>query len=116
MTKIPNKSKKHPVCVNLYAIRDVKQPRFFQLFEAPNHEVAKRQFAQMMVHDGNTPIASIADFELWHLADYDHTDGQIDPLESPEFLIGGLEAYSAVKSTVDNLYANDRIKSVSISD
>ena len=95
MSKKPNKQKLHPACVNLYAIRDVKQPRFFAIFESPNHDVAIRQFtAQITSDDAKNMIAAAADFELWHLGDYDHVDGQIDPLPQNEFIVSGSEIVS----------------------
>ncbi len=80
-----NKDKKRPICLNLYAIKDIKQPRYFPPYPAANDALAIRSF-KAEVNGTGLVSANYEDFELWCLGDFDPLDGQIDTETDPIFI------------------------------
>lgn len=69
--------------LKLYAVRDIKVGAFQQPLTARTHGEAERSF-QTMVNTPNTPFNLYpADFEIFHIGDYDSNTGRLSPLDSP---------------------------------
>lgn len=69
----------------LYSIRD-RLTEFGPVFEAPNHDVAKRMFKQSLSGGSVMPIE---DLDLYYVGDFDTESGLIYADVSPVFVARG---------------------------
>lgn len=82
--------------VKLYSIRDAKGDQFSPPFPANTHGEAEREFKTNV----NNPQSRInpypEDYDLYYLGEYDTVTGKLDPIDSPQHIIKGIQ----VKTTV----------------
>lgn len=70
----------------LYSIRD-RLTDFGPVFEAPNHDVAKRMFKQTLFGGSAMPIE---DLDLYYIGDFDTESGLISEVDAlPVFIVRG---------------------------
>lgn len=86
---------------NCYAIFDNKATAFLQPAMMANDEVAKRSFA-MACRNENDPFVEFADdYTIYHIAEYDDSNGQYTNLDMPKPIINAREARLMLPSQIE---------------
>lgn len=73
----------------VYSIRDTKVGFDTQFIVQANEGAAKRGFSFMINNNQSVLGFSPADFELYHIADFDTVSGEMKSVFPPEFIING---------------------------
>lgn len=75
----------------VYAIRDVKTGFLQPSFDV-NDQSAMRNFVHAVTNSPDVLSSFAADFSFYKIATYDTDNGQIAPLQLPQFLMDGAAA------------------------
>lgn len=81
--------------MSLYSVFDVKLGAYGRPFVSPNDDVACRSFGLIVNEEGSQVNSNPQDFTLFHVGDFDDTDGSITVV-TPKSLGNGLEFIKAV--------------------
>lgn len=80
---------KYPV----FSIRDTKVGFDTQFIVQINDEAAIRAFEMIINNPGTMVNFRPSDFEFYKIGQFETDNGRFYPLEVPEFMIGGVDAY-----------------------
>jgi len=97
------------VIQKIYSIYDVKVGLYMQPFPAHTHGMALRMFSDH-VNDPNTITHKHpADFALFHLADFDESEGRYQNRDKPEHLAQATDFLEVTKAPPTQLDITDAI-------
>lgn len=83
---------------SLYSVRD-RLTEFGPIFEAPNHDVAKRIFKQSLSSGTAVPIE---DLDLYFLGDFDTDSGDVlSSIDAPVFIARGVSIMEVKKDEAE---------------
>lgn len=86
--------------LNLYSIRDKRQPRSFPPFDSINDGVAMRHFANMMISPPNAPpstfLTNASDYEMWHVGVFNQAKGLVTVVDPPEYVCSAADLVDSV--------------------
>lgn len=77
----------------MYCVEDVRARRFIPPFLSENNQTAVRTFAAMANNEESLINRNPEDFRLWLVGNFDPCDGQIDVLDSREFIIEAVDLF-----------------------
>lgn len=88
-----NKLRKQSTRMNLkmYAIRDSKAEAFHPPFYKGTHGEAERDFRNLINDSQSQPSKYPEDFDLYYVGEWDRLSGKVQPLDTPQHIIKGVQ-------------------------